>query len=197
MTPWCPQCGANDLAYNAAQMIFICDTCGIKVTAEYMDAYLGGKTQKPKAKVAKFYDRPCLKCKAIRAFKYDLKKDWYQCIICLYCYSSETMTQVKDNFTYPGTAKFLKSFFPFFVASSYPQECALQLAYQQYEGKSLKWQNKQFNGLVIDGTDNDFEILSQASKPVDTYRERAASEFEGVEELDPSLWTADGDAGLL
>lgn len=29
--------------------------------------------------------------------------------------------------------------------------------------------------------------------PVDTYRQKAASEFEGVEDLDPELWNEDGD----
>lgn len=34
-------------------------------------------------------------------------------------------------------------------------------------------------------------------KPRDTYRENATSEFEGVEDLDPTLWNEDGDDGIL
>lgn len=33
----------------------------------------------------------------------------------------------------------------------------------------------------------------QYIKPRDVYRENAASEFEGVEDLDPTLWNEDGD----
>lgn len=121
-------------------------------------------------------EKPCLKCKAVRLMIYSLQKDWYECTICLYKYSPEVLAQVKPNFTYPGTAKFLKSFFPFFVASSYLTEYQKQLYQQVYAAVPHS------------------QPLQQVR---DIYRERAASEFEGVEELDPSLWGDGKDTGLL
>ena len=180
--------------------------------SEYRIAYAGAPGDLSIEKLADMFgwpkltgkELPCLRCQAMRLLKFDLKKDWYVCTICQQAYTPDEMAQVRPNFTYPATAQWLRSHWPFFVASAYPKEYQKQLLYKKSQQAHPAGKSYHQSGHAVDLTSEykkQIEKLKQkmeaAASYDDHYAVHARIEFEGVEELDPSLWGDPGDAGLL
>ncbi len=163
----------------------------------------------------------CPRCRQVRDMLWNEKKNWWACTGCQAAYTQTVLDLVQSDFTIKASPSWVKvnapgckstyETFNLYVDNTYTSTNSVPIftpgtiyaddfpgaTPEERLKAALAYASAQTYPPTVVSPSGKVTIPPKEHEPPrDTYREKAASEFDGVEPLDESLWGA-GDGGLL